>query len=71
VDGVIDIRFSLDRENRLVTVQTLTRGAHRYKETITSDALEEWQTKYGCVIPEESRHYRLAANTAVFELKNF
>ncbi|MDR1581496.1 MAG: hypothetical protein LBS35_14160 [Synergistaceae bacterium] len=71
VDGVIDIRFALDRKNRLVTVETLTRGAHRYKDTVTSDAQKEWQRKYGGVIPEESRHYRLASNTAVFELKNF
>lgn len=71
VDGVIDIRFALDREKRLVTVDTLTRGAHRYKTAVTSGAQEEWRKKYGEVIPEESRHYRLAANTAVFELKNF
>ncbi|MDR0652963.1 MAG: prepilin-type N-terminal cleavage/methylation domain-containing protein [Synergistaceae bacterium] len=71
VNGVIDIRFALDRENRLVTVETLTRGAHRYEEAITSDALEEWQKKYSGIIPETSRHYRLAANTAVFELNNF
>jgi hypothetical protein len=71
VDGVIDIRFELDRENRLVTVETLTRGAHRYKETITSDALEEWQKKYDGVVPEEARHYRLFSNTSVFEMRNF
>jgi hypothetical protein len=71
VNGVIDIRFALDRKNRLVTVETLTRGAHRYENTVTSDALEEWRKKYGGDIPEESRHYRLASNTAVFELKNF
>ena len=71
VDGVIDVRFTLDREDRLVTVETLTRGSHRYKDTVTSDALEEWQKKYNSVISEESRHYRLASNTAVFEMKNF
>ena len=70
-DGVIDIRFELDMENRLVTVETLTRGAHRYRDAVTSDALEKWRKKYGGIIPEESRHYRLVANTAVFELKNF
>jgi hypothetical protein len=71
VDGVIDIRFALDRENCLITVETLTRGAHRYKDAITSVALEKWRKKYDGVIPEEARHYRLASNTAVFELKNF
>jgi hypothetical protein len=71
VDGVIDVRFALDRENRLVTVETLTRGAHRYENTITSDVREEWQKKYNVVIPEEARHDKLLSNTAVFELKNF
>jgi hypothetical protein len=71
VDGVVDIRFALDRENRLVTVETLTRGAHRYEDAITSETQDEWRKKYGVVIPEEARHYRLASNTAVFELKNF
>ncbi|MDR0765229.1 MAG: hypothetical protein LBE65_06550 [Synergistaceae bacterium] len=71
MDGVIDIRFSLDGENRIITVETLTRGVHRYKNAISSDALEEWRKKYGGVIPEEALHYRLASNTAVFEIKNF
>ncbi|MDR3165366.1 MAG: hypothetical protein LBU13_07285 [Synergistaceae bacterium] len=71
VDGVIDIRFALDAEKRLITVETLTRGAHRYEDAVASSALEEWQKKYGGAIPEESRHYRLFSNTAVFELKNF
>jgi type II secretory pathway pseudopilin PulG len=71
VDGIIDIRFAFDRENRLVTVETLTRGSHRYEDAITSEALEKWLEKYGGVIPEEARHYRLASNAAVFELKNF
>jgi hypothetical protein len=71
VDGIIDIRFALDWENRLVTVETLTRGTHRYEDAITSGALEVWQKKYSGNIPEEVRHYRLASNSAVFEMKNF
>jgi type II secretory pathway pseudopilin PulG len=71
VEGVVDARFELHGEGRLIRVYTLTRGKTKYKGVITRDTPENWPEKYASSIPEEARYYKLFANKASFELKNF
>jgi hypothetical protein len=71
VTGVVDVRFELDADNRLLRVITLTRGIRRYDEIITKGLPEGWPTRYSYAIPADARHYRLMTNRASFALKNF
>ncbi|MDR3279558.1 MAG: hypothetical protein LBT23_03505 [Synergistaceae bacterium] len=71
VEGVIDVRFDLGGGGRLLKVSILTRGKWRHDGIVTDGIPKGWPEKYATAIPEAARHYRLVANQASFELKNF
>jgi hypothetical protein len=71
VTGVIDVRFELDGNGRLLRVMTLTRGKQRHDEIITRGNPQGWPERYSSTIPEDARHYRLMTSQASFALKNF
>jgi hypothetical protein len=68
-DGVIDIRFSLDADRKMLYVMLLVRGDRRYEEIKTKE-IPDWPQEYAADIPEAARHYRLFAFAESFELKN-
>jgi len=70
VDGVVDIRFEMEEDGKLLRVFTLTRGNNRYPRIVTRGAPSGWPERYALSIPEEARHYRLIAGSASFSMKN-
>ena len=70
VAGVVDVRFELEPNRRLLHVWTLTHGARRFGRVTTDGTPPGWPEKYANAIPEEFRHYRLLAREAVFHLPN-
>lgn len=70
VDGVIDMRFDLDKSGGFMRVWVLTRGNSRYQDVVTRGLPPGWPEKYAGGIPYEMRHYMLFASDATFALKN-
>ena len=70
VEGVVDVRFELEPNRRLIRVWTLTHGTQRFADVVTKDTPTGWPEKYAGDIPNEYRHYRLLAREAVFSLPN-
>ena len=70
VDGVVDVRFELEADTRLIRVWALTHGTRRFADVVTKGAPPAWPEKYARDIPDEFRHYRLFAREAVFSLRN-
>ncbi|MCL2683759.1 MAG: hypothetical protein FWE55_00800 [Synergistaceae bacterium] len=70
VEGVVDVRFELEPNRRLIRVWTLTHGSQRFANVVTSGTPPGWPEKYADGISDECRHYRLLAREAVFSLQN-
>jgi hypothetical protein len=69
-DGVIDVRFSLDADRKMLYALLLVRGDRRYEEIKTKGIPSGWPPEYAADIPENARHYRLFTFAESFELKN-
>ena len=70
VTGVVDVRFELELNRRLIRIWTLTHGTQRFVHPVTKGTPPGWPEKYAGDIPDEFRHYRLFAREAVFSLPN-
>jgi hypothetical protein len=71
VMGVVDARFDLDCDRRLLQVSLLVRGEKRYDSAVTERTPSGWPEDWAGDIPETARRYRLYAYNAAFDLKNF
>ena len=71
VVGVVDVRFELADERRLLRVVMLVRGEKRYDRDVTTGTPDGWPAKWTDDIPKSARRYRLYAHSVAFDLKNF
>ncbi|MDL2263250.1 hypothetical protein LJC31_01215 [Synergistaceae bacterium OttesenSCG-928-I11] len=71
VVGVVDARFELADERRLLRVVMLVRGEKRYDRDVTTGTPDGWPAKWADDIPQSARRYRLYAHSVAFNLKNF
>ncbi|MDR0648560.1 MAG: hypothetical protein LBF92_04435 [Synergistaceae bacterium] len=69
-NGVMDARFVLDPDRRVLRVFLLIRGNRRYEDIKTKGTPPGWPPDYAREIPKQARHYRLFAFSESFELKN-
>lgn len=68
VRGVVDARFELDDDARLLTVRLLLRGDKLHDEAMPLP--DDWPTEWSGAIQPRFMRYRLFSETMMFELKN-
>ncbi len=71
VNGILDIRFDLDPEHRLITVYILARGNQVHDRPQEIVGKEQWPEKYISYWIEKSSRYRLFATKTVWHLPNY
>jgi hypothetical protein len=71
VMGVVDARFELDDDRRLLRVSLLVRGEKRYGRIVTEGTPSGWPDDWAGDIPEIARRYRLYTHSVAIDLKNF
>lgn len=70
IKGIIDIRFDLDIEKRLVKVYILARGDRLYDSPKEIEGREEWPEEYLRQWDEKGSKYKLFASKTVWYLPN-
>lgn len=67
VDGISDLHFEYDTDNRVLTAYVLARSSTRKEDQITPATLDEWP---GGAISAEDRHYRLSVFRTSWRIRN-
>ncbi|MCK9437719.1 MAG: type II secretion system GspH family protein [Synergistaceae bacterium] len=70
IKGILDIRFDLDKEKRLIKVYILARGDRLYDSSAEIEGREEWPEEYIRQWEEKGSKYKLFASKSVWFLPN-